>query len=165
MRQTQFNFIKDYKKEFGGSLLVGKRKSKRPLTAKSPIHLVLKTDGRRLLNPKNKKIEVIIKQECMKRNIKIFDIAVNWNHLHLLIQLPHTRAYAGFIRNVTAKIILFIGIGAKGLFRLRPYTKIISWGRQFRRTYIYQKLNRVEAIGGTYAREKLQINGFVVIQI
>jgi REP element-mobilizing transposase RayT len=145
--------------------LIGKRKSKRPLSAKSPIHLVLKSDGRRLLSPKNITLEKIVRQECQKRHIKIFDLSLNWNHLHLLIQLPHTTMYVGFIRSVTSKIIIFLGLRAKGLFVLRPYTKIVSWGRQFLRTYFYQKLNRVEAIGGLKGREQLRSNGFVVLRI
>jgi len=37
MRQLGFSFQNDYKKEFGGSLLQGKRKSARPLSTKKPI--------------------------------------------------------------------------------------------------------------------------------
>jgi REP element-mobilizing transposase RayT len=163
MRQTNFNFIKDYKKEFGGSLLTGKRKSKRPLTTKSPIHLILKTDGRKLLSPKVKTLEKIVRNECHKRKIRIYDLSLNWNHMHMLIQLSDKQSYIGFIRNITSKMVLFLGGGAKGLFRFRPYTKIISWGKQFDQTYRYQKLNKLEAHWGTKARDELSRTGVFIL--
>jgi hypothetical protein len=36
MRQLSLGFLNDYKKEFGGSLLIGKRKTARPITVKKP---------------------------------------------------------------------------------------------------------------------------------
>ncbi len=37
MKQLKFNFGRNYKKQFGGELLVGKKKQ-RPLVVKKPIH-------------------------------------------------------------------------------------------------------------------------------
>jgi len=35
----------------------------------------------------------------------------------------------------------------KSIFDLRPYTKILSWGKQFQRVVEYVELNTLEALG------------------
>ena len=60
MKQLFFDFIQGYKKEFGGSLPVGKRKSKRPLSTKHPIHLILKSSQKGLFNPMNISLDQLI---------------------------------------------------------------------------------------------------------
>ncbi len=103
MRQATFSFLKDYKKEFGGSLLEGKRKTMRPLSTKHPLHLVLKSCHKGHFNPGNFSLEKLIRSQCQKFGIKIFD--------------------------------------------LRPFTRILSWGRDFKRGLDYQILNQMEALG------------------
>jgi len=165
MRQLGFKFQNDYKKEFGGSLLSGKRKSARPLSTKKPIHLILKCTGKSVFNPSNRKLENLIRNQANKYGIKVYEVALNWSHVHLLIRLPSREAYLAFIRTITALIVGFIsktkGMNLKSIFDLRPYTKILSWGRQFQRVVEYLELNTLEALGlivrkkkGTAGRKK-----------
>jgi len=71
MRQLGFIFQNDYKKEFGGRLLCGKRKSARPLSTKKPIHLILKCTGKRIFSPTDRKLENLIRHQANKYGIKI----------------------------------------------------------------------------------------------
>jgi len=155
MRQLGFSFQNDYKKEFGGSLLQGKRKSARPLSTKKPIHLILKCSGKSVFNPSHRKLENLIRYQANKYGIKIYEIALNWSHVHLLVKLPSREAYVAFIRTITS---LIVGVLSKtkgdlskntlkGIFDLRPYTKILSWGKQFQRVVEYVELNTLEALG------------------
>ena len=82
MRQANFGFIKNYKKEFGGALLEGKRKTMRPLSTKHPLHLVLKSAHQNLFNPGNINLENLIKSQAKKFGIKIYDFALSWDHIH-----------------------------------------------------------------------------------
>lgn len=151
MKQVHFGFINNYRAEFGGSLLKkGGRKTQRPLSTKCPIHLVLKSSERfRLFNPRNKQVDLLLRRQAARFQIQIFDFAVNWSHIHLLIQIPDRKNYVAFIRSFTAQLVrLFaqhMAYPLKGLFELRPYTKILSWGRQFKNAFQYQKLNQLEA--------------------
>jgi len=151
MRQLGFGFQKDYKKEFGGNLLCGKRKSARPLSTKKPIHLILKCSGKSVFNPTNRKLENLIRNQANKYGIKIYEVALNWTHVHLLIKLPSREAYVAFIRTVTSLIVRFVskanGMNLKSIFNLRPFTKILSWGRQFQTVVEYIELNTLEALG------------------
>jgi REP element-mobilizing transposase RayT len=158
MRQTGFSFLKNYKKEFGGSLLTGRRKIRRPLSTKHPIHLVLRTNRAKLFHPGNVEMNALIIKVAKWSGIKIYDLAVNWSHIHLLIKIPDRSAYNRFVRVLNSRIVLYFeqksGWKLKGLFELRPYTKILTWGRQFVRALNYQVLNQIEAKFGKRARAK-----------
>jgi len=151
MRQTAFGFLSDFKREFGGSLLEGKRKTKRPLSTKEPIHLVLKSTGNRVFSPGDRRIENLIRNQAAKCKIKVFRVSLNWTHVHAIIQIKDRKSYNSFIRTVTALLVSLISkikkIDLTGLFDLRPFTKIISWGRQFRNVFEYHDLNDLEAFG------------------
>jgi len=158
MRQLGFSFQNNYKKEFGGSLLQGKRKSARPLSTKKPIHLILKCTGKRIFSPTDRKLEKLIHNQANKYGIKVYEVALNWTHVHLLIKLPSRDAYVAFIRTITSLIVSFVskaqgivsktkGSALKSIFDLRPYTKILSWGKQFQRVVEYIELNTSEALG------------------
>ncbi len=96
MRQSSFGFLKDYKKEFGGALLQGKRKVKRPLSTKHPIHLVLKATQKNVFSPGNLGLEKLVRYQCKKLGIQIYDLALNWSHLHCLIKIKDRKNYIGF---------------------------------------------------------------------
>lgn len=157
MRQISFGFLKDYKKEFGGSLLDGKRKTKRPLTTKSPIHLILKACEKNLFNPTNLSLDNLIRIQAEKFNIKLYDLALNWSHIHMLIQLKNKKDYNKFIRSLTSIIaekIRKVKPELTDIFILRPFTRIVSWGRDFKNALNYQVLNQLEALGFIKREEK-----------
>jgi REP element-mobilizing transposase RayT len=151
MRQLSLGFLNDYKKEFGGSLLIGKRKTARPIVVKKPMHLILKTTKLSPFNPTNYKLEKIIKQYALRYKITIYDYSLNWSHIHLTMKLPNRAAYFAFIKTVTAALISFLSKALKrdlkGLFNLRPYTKIITCKKQFENAIDYMELNQQEALG------------------
>jgi REP element-mobilizing transposase RayT len=158
VKQSSFGFLSDYKKEFGGSLLVGKRRSVRPLSTKLPLHLVLKCSGKAYSNPGNRSFEKILRDHARKFGLKIYDISLNWSHIHLLILIPNRPAYTAFIRSVNAALVRFIsaklGKILQQIFDLRPYTRILSWGREFLGVQAYLKLNDQEARGLLLRKKK-----------
>ena len=56
-----------------------------------------------------------------------------------------------FIRTLTSLLVSLLsklkGKSLKGLFDLRPFTRILSWGRDFRNVIHYHELNDMEARG------------------
>lgn len=158
MRQTSFQFLKDYKKEFGGSLLSGKRKTRRPLSTKAPMHLILKADHK-VFNPANQSLQKLIRRIAGQFDIKLYDLAVNWSHIHFLIKIKDRKDYVGFIRALTSCISQAV-VKSKGLkeklFTLRPFTRILSWGRDLKNLFSYITLNQMEA-WGLIKREKKEI--------
>ena len=151
MRQTGFDFIRNYKKEFGGSLLTGKRKTARPLSFKNPTHLILKSTGSNCFVPDSRKIESLINSQANKYGIKLYKFSLNWSHIHMVMLLPSKKAYLAFIRTLTSLLVSLLsklkGKNLKGLFDLRPFTRILSWGRDFKNVLNYHELNDMEARG------------------
>lgn len=150
MRQTSFGFLKNYKKEFGGALLIGKRKGKRPISTKHPLHLVLKSTHKNLFNPGNLSLEKLIRSQAEKFGVRLYDLALNWSHIHCLVQVKNREDYIKFIRSLTSVLVTKIRKSKrqlKEIFTLRPFTRILSWGRDFKRGLDYQMINQMEALG------------------
>ncbi|MGZ5279258.1 MAG: transposase [Pseudobdellovibrionaceae bacterium] len=150
MKQPSFGFMRDYKKEFGGRLLAGKRKTKRPLSHKAPIHLILKADQKGIFSPSNQSLAKLIRKTAHQFNIQIFDLAINWSHIHFLIRIKSREDYIAFIRALTS----LIAQGVKKskpqfgkIFTLRPFTRILKWGRDLKGVFNYLKLNQMESFG------------------
>lgn len=158
MQQFDFGFIGKKTREFGGSLLVGNRKSSRPLSTKEPILLTMKTEGVSLFNPTVWSLDKIIQDYAHRYNVKLYETSLNWNHIHLLIQIPCHKRYKAFIRTLTANLVAYLseklGKDMSGMFTFRPHTKIIHWGKHFCAARDYVIKNQMEAWGLAKRKEK-----------
>ena len=145
MKQLNLIPIENY--EHGGNLHRGRRKAKRPLNPKLPLHLVLKSSnakGRFVFSPGNKRLSDLIQNFAGKFEIRIYDKAINFSHIHLCIKIKDRNSYLRFIRAVTAAITKLLK-APKGFFDLLPYTKAVTWGRQLKVLYSYIAKNRGQA--------------------
>ncbi len=185
MKQIRFGFIKNAKTYFGGEHLVGKRKSKRPLSIKKPIHLVLRSMNFKIFRPKNQSLERLIHQTAKESGVKIYELAINWSHIHFVIKIESREAYVRFVRVLNSKLALALArvqnrklldpntfsrdqrrshasiVSSASntsdandpnenklkLFTLRPFTRILEWGRDYKNGISYLKLNQKEARG------------------
>lgn len=129
--------------EFGGSLLrTGRRKTMRPLATKAPVHLVLKAQNNLLLFRIRNPIEGQFKKLNARFGITQYSLAVQGDHIHAVIRIPSRRLYRGWIRALTGTMARKF----KGLkFRLRPWTRILTWGTPFRNVLTYVRHNQSEA--------------------
>lgn len=82
--------------------------------------------------------------------VRIFHYAILGNHLHLLIQVKQRTALTGFLR-VISGVIARKAMGAekgaaKGghFWEGRPYSRVITWGREFRNVLAYVERNALE---------------------
>jgi REP element-mobilizing transposase RayT len=96
-------------KFFGGALLEGRRKSMRPLTSKDSIHFVLRSSWAMgsdsfLAQRNRQKIDQIISRFAKKFGVRIYERAINSNHLHLLLRMTNRRLYRAFIKAVSGQI-------------------------------------------------------------
>jgi REP element-mobilizing transposase RayT len=163
-RQLKFHSLtkRQTARHFGGILLRGNAKEKRPLSNKDAIHLVLKSQlavgGRSFLQKKNSvRIESIIRKAAADNGLKIYHFVNVGNHLHLVVKLQQSNLAAGraafhsFIRAVTGLIARHV-LGAernnrKGIkfWQARPFTRILSWGRDYNFICRYMAKNAATA--------------------
>jgi REP element-mobilizing transposase RayT len=158
MKQLKFGFFKNSQstKAFGGELLSGKRNAKRPLSVKAPIHLVLRATQSKVFRPQNRSLKKLIHRVAKESGVQIYELAINWSHIHFVILIRHRESYVRFVRVLTSKISTAFLAAQTGnsmkaledkLFTLRPFTRILEWGRDFRNAVQYLKLNQKKARG------------------
>ncbi len=161
MRSLQLSF-KEFEKEkvkdFGGSLIKGNPRERRPVSAKRPMHLVMRSSLARgehsfLCGKRNGQIQSLVQKIAKTKGIKIYRFANSGNHLHLII-LPRSReAFHAFIRAISgliARLVLGVERGnSKGMkfWDTRPFTRLLEWGRDFKVACGYVLQNQLEALG------------------
>ena len=84
-----------------------------------------------------------IKRWAKKFQIKIFNFAIEKAHIHFTIKISSRQNYNKFIRALTGRIAQLLNFK----FTLRPFTKILEWGRQFKNVIRYVVQNKEEALG------------------
>lgn len=141
----------------GGELR--RKKIRRPLDTKRPIHLVLKA-RHSILRKHEKFIKENFYKWGQKYNLKIYGLSVVHNHVHAAVRFRFRRDYLAFIRALTGAIAKKLG---KGLWKFLPFTRVISWGRDLKILAAYIWQNEFEARGlvqyrARYRRE-LKLSG------
>jgi hypothetical protein len=141
-------FMKSY---FGGEHLKHKRKSQRPLDFKKSTHLVLRLKPLlpSLMNPRDKNLRKGFCKIADKYNIKVYQLIFNHTHLHAAILIPDRQAYVAFIKELTSKVVAYFSritnIQFKKIFLNRPFTRIVEWGKAFRKLINYLMKNEKES--------------------
>ncbi len=145
----------------GGSLLLGIRKGLRALSTKHLIHLTLKSDLKGVFHPANRNLEQLLRSTAEKFHIRIYSSALNWSHIHCVIKIKDRKDYNAFIRVLTSILALRIRKHknfAGKVFTLRPFTSILSWGRDFKNVLAYLVLNQLESLGLVTRPKRKTIN-------
>ncbi len=155
------------RKFHGGIYSKGKRKTKRPLDTKKPLHLVLKSHkakGRMsFYHPDNKtKVHTIVYKYAERFGIKIFDFSNSGDHLHMSLKIHDRKQFQNFLRTISGLISRLATKAERGVPKGKfwdtlAFTRVADWGRQFKnlRKYIFQ--NVLEASGAIpYDRKNLK---------
>ncbi len=139
------SFFKPTEKEFGGSLSVkGKRKIARILDSRKPLHFVLKSKKSANLYSHRSLLRKLLLLYAKKFGVKVYKESVQWDHFHFCIKITNRQLYRGFIRALTGVISQKLG---KGLWILKPYSRVVTWGRDFLSVMDYILLNDCEVSG------------------
>lgn len=148
----QLSFLSS-KKEYGGTVSVGKRKERRPVVTKRPMHLVLKSSkavGVTSLHGRSRFIEALYKRLAKKHLIKVFEFSNNGNHLHFVIQAKTREGFKRFVTAFSGCVAQRMTQSWKGkpsegkFWDCIPFTRILEWGRDLRNTLDYVVQNYLE---------------------
>ncbi len=120
------------------------------------MHIVMRSEnanGTRSLIRLNDKIEQILQVQAAKHHIKIYAAANAGNHLHLLIQAPSREQLSAFLKGFTGRVAQ-LAMGTKTekardafdsrFWDSRPWTRLVSWGKEFRNVLKYIGINTNE---------------------
>lgn len=115
----------------GGEKGLGKRKEKRPIRTKSPMHICLKSNvaqGKLSLFFHRKFIENLFQNLGKKFQVQVIDYANVGNHLHLIMRSQSRDGFKNFLRTFSALTARRVTGARKG----RPFGKFwshLAWSR------------------------------------
>jgi REP element-mobilizing transposase RayT len=136
------------------------------------MHVVMRSEkakGAMSLLKHNRKIEDLLFAEASKNHVKLHAAANAGNHLHLLVQAPSREHLSNFLRAVSGRVAM-VATGARkgkklsapkasgtatqtkavrpeGFWDQRPFTRLVSLGRDFTHVCRYIALNSTETFG------------------
>ncbi len=158
---------KTKRKFHGGKYATGKRKTRRPLDTKKPIHVVLSSSKAKgpwsFRSPTNKnKVDHIVHEYSKRFGVKIYDYSNNSNHLHLSVKIISREGFQKYLKTITGLIARGIMKAKKGQAKGKfwdslAFTRVADWGRSFTNLKKYIFRNVLEASGAiNYDRENLK---------
>jgi REP element-mobilizing transposase RayT len=163
MRARPLSFLPKPFKDHGGSLRPGRRKIARPLDPKQLQHTVLKSSRARgewsMLHRRHRShVDHAVTRIARRYGVRIYRYANVGNHLHLLTKTPSRKAFQSFLREAAGTIALIVTGAKKGQALVKndadrgfwdriAYTRIVSWGREFKTLENYILKNLFEAAG------------------
>lgn len=158
MRSKQLSFLPPPQLSHGGAIRHGKRKTARPIDVKRPMHLVMRATQARanwsMLSRRHEgRIFVMVRETAERFDVRIHRFSNVGNHLHLLISARTRAGFQGFLRSLAGAVALLVTGARKGkplgerFWDLLAYSRIVNWGREFRRVLVYLVKNELEGLG------------------
>ncbi len=171
IRAKQLKLFKQLKikRDHGGSLTIRKRRARRPLNLKQSHHITMKSHhavGARSLFRHKKMILSLIKRSSSKFQVKVYEQAIQGNHIHLLVKAQNREGLQNFFRVIAGHIAQRIlkecplkeapgGAPLKStgcqknqrkFWSYLLYSRIVSWGREFKLVVAYIQRNTLELL-------------------
>lgn len=159
----QASFLPRLKLEHGGDINKGKRKTARPFSHRHAIHVTMRASQARgalsMLTRENKRRVQVLLESCSGRHgIRVYRFENVGNHLHLLIktqrrQFPLAKLdFQRFLKQFAGELAFQITGARKGqaygrFWDRTAYSRIISWGRDYRNQHDYFTKNFMESKG------------------
>ena len=151
---------------------MGRRRSRRLLCTKSPIHIILRSDlavGSRVLTRHRAVVDHVTKKAAKAFKIKVYESAICRNHLHFLIRGRRRKQIQNFFRVLAGHIAQQVlqvcplseeekstpsfSWGQRGCLKNRRvfwsfliYSRVMTWGSDFRNVKQYIMRNTLEAL-------------------
>lgn len=98
-------------------------------------------------------LQAFLPEKCRRYEVKLFHYSIQGNHLHLLIQCGDRKSLSKLLRVVSGVVARKV-LGAEkgrgkdvGFWGARPYSRVLTWGREFRNVLSYIERNGLEALG------------------
>ncbi|WP_445292033.1 transposase [Bdellovibrio sp. GT3] len=163
-----FDLPKNHKLSYGGALRNSSfGRGTRPLSNKKPIHLVLKinkfTMRGGLRNPHVFRLmNILLKRYSLKFFVKIEQVSIQNDHVHLLIRASRRSRLQSFFRVVPGQFAQRLtdtpmrGRESVRIWKHRPFTRVVKGFRAYRTVRNYIQLNECEANGRPYSKTRLR---------
>lgn len=144
-------------------------RGQRPLSTKEPIHVVFKIESLRLRHkslraPQNFKLVLKIVEKYAKHFVvKVEQLSVQHDHIHLLIRASQRSQFHHFFRVIAGQIAqsfekegLLLGVtdtpktafrASKNIWKYRPFSRVVRGWKSYQTVRDYIQLNEKEVLG------------------
>jgi REP element-mobilizing transposase RayT len=152
----------------GGSLRQSSRGRKaRPLSSKDPHHIVFKVNKIAvkggLRSAKNFSLLLnLMKKYGKKFFIKIEQVSIQNDHVHLLIRAPRRACFQSFFRVLAGQFSQCLTdtfrepYDGPRIWKYRPFSRVVKGYKAYQTVRNYLQLNEKEAQGRPYRKERLR---------
>ena len=151
----------------GGDLAIGRRKVARPLDAKRPLHLVLKSSHAKgrlsFLAVQNRTaVEKFIRDRARQFGVTVQGFETMSNHIHLVLKFKSRASFQAFLKTITGLIARHVTGARKGkpfgkrFFDHLAFSRVVQGARDLRGLAIYLFKNEVEREVGAQTRADLE---------
>jgi len=134
------------------------RKKKRPFSSGHALHVTLRSELARgpysLLGSKHRTwLKEYIPRLARKTSVRLHHFAVQGSHIHLVLRAREKHLFHSFLRALGGRIPRRILGAEKGrpkhvrFWVGRPYSRVLSWGREFWSVMRYVERNILEQLG------------------
>ncbi len=162
-KQASFHgFPKEQRAFSPGKRTTRASRQRRPRGTKEAMHLVLRSDrarGTKSLLKYDTVVRAVIAKLAKRHGVRIYRIVNAGNHLHITLKLSKQFLWHGFISGVTGGIARAIqrkrDSAKQSFWSSRPFTRVISWGRDYNVVKDYHVLNQLEADGVVPPRSQM----------
>jgi REP element-mobilizing transposase RayT len=155
MKKSQLTFWQNPPKTHGGAGSVGRRKVARPLVTKRPMHFIFRSSrakGAWNFLKHEDRIEQVLAATAQRFGIKIYRFANVGNHIHLLVQGRRREDLQNFLRVFPQAVAFLVTKARKGraigkFWDALAFSRIVEWGRHWKRMLDYVGKNLMEGAG------------------
>ena len=141
----------------GGRESKGKRKTSRPFTPKTSLHIVLKSNRAKgtwsLQHRKNQsRISSMVYVYAARFRIHVYRFANVGDHLHLLVKASERKDLADYLRVLAGRIAITVSGAQKYVKKIGKFwdhlcwSRLVKWGKEFHFVQRYVFANELEAI-------------------
>lgn len=127
----------------GGDLFPKQRKRRRPFAPGRPIHVVFKAE--REFGAHRGPVLLEADRLVNRFGLVMLDNAIALDHLHLALAARRQAQLIAFLRAFSGLTARKLG---KGIWKQKPFTRVLGWGRELDTLHDYFWRNRMEAAGG-----------------
>ena len=157
--KAQLNLFEEEKQKLthGGEYSVGRRKLKRPLSLRKPMHVVLRSErakGSWSLRAFQNQPQVsrLINKFGKRFHVSVYRYSINSNHVHLVTRAKRREDFQNFMRALCGAMVLAVTKSRKtkriGRFWDHlAFSRVVEWGNAYRKLIAYVVQNQMEANG------------------
>lgn len=153
----------DPRSSHGGHESQGKRKSTRPFSPKSSLHIVLASKrAKGLWSLKHRKnqaaIAAMVYVYAARFKVRVYRFANVGDHIHLHVKASERKALADYLRVLAGRIAVTVSGARKHVKRIGKFwdhlcwSRLVKWGKDFHVVQRYVMANELEAVNRSYRK-------------